>query len=269
MQLESLFELRSFIEGKAKSDSSYELNWLLLLEMRPALNLVATMMTILQREDIYLSDIYAQWLLLIDQLKELETEYSQLLLNTIRQRFKNIFNSDCAPMIACIWMDPRYQISLNEEEKQIAKEHLTGLYERIVKMKENESDGDSQSAEEDDNVSKLEKLMKGYERESKKHANAILIGDILESFNNLERMSSKTDPLKFWSTKKVSAPQMHMLSQIVFAVPGTQAAIERNFSALNRTLTKFRSQLSDETLERILFMKCNHSLFGQNLFDNL
>lgn len=93
--------------------------------------------------------------------------------------------------------------------------------------------------------------------------------DILESFNNLERMSPKTDPMTFWESKKNSTPQLYRLSKILFAVPGTQATIERNFSALNKILTKFRSAMSDETLERITFMKCNELLFGQNLFDNL
>lgn len=261
--------MKGFIENLAKTDSSFELDWTLLLEMAAALNLVATTMTSLQRENIYLSDIYAEWLLLTDQLAELGTPYSQILLHAIKKRFTNIFNTDCAPMIACVWMDPRYQVSLNAEEKQIAKEHLIGLYERIIKTKENENNQeDSSKLKENANVSRLEKIMKGYERESIANARSIQLTDILESFDNLERMSPTIDPLNFWYNKKMSAPQMFTLSKIIFAVPGTQAAIERNFSALNKTLTKFRSALSDDTLERILFMKCNRSLFGQNLFDD-
>lgn len=264
-----MFKLKNFIEDLAKTDPAFELNWALLADMGAALNLVATTMTALQREDIYLSDVYAEWLLLIDRLKELGTEYGQALLEATQKRFKNIFDSDCEPMLACIWMDPRYQVSLNAEQKQIAKQHLVGLFERISKTTEDEIDEKSIEIDANASVCRLEKLMKNYEIESKIEARVINMTDILESFDNLERMSPKIDPLKFWGDKKISAPQMYTLSKIIFAVPGTQAAIERNFSALNKTLTKFRSSLSDETKERILFMKCNHVLFGQNLFENL
>lgn len=237
--------------------------------MGAALNLVAITMTALQREDIYLSDIYAEWLLLIDQLEELETEYSRTLLQVVRHRFENIFSLESELMIACIWMDPRYQLSLNAEEREMAKVHLIGLYERISKTKNDESDKYTAQLEANASICRLEKLMKGYESESIKSARAIHISDILESFNNLERMSPKIDPQKFWSSKKMPSPQMYTLSKVIFAVPGTQAAIERNFSALNKTLTKMRARLSDETLERILFMRCNRSLFGENLFVDL
>lgn len=59
------------------------------------------------------------------------------------------------------------------------------------------------------------------------------------------------------------------MAKIVCAVPGLQSAIERNFSALNKTLTKFRAALSDEALERILFLRCNRSLFGENEFKDV
>lgn len=123
-----MFKLKSFIEKLAINDSIYELDWDLLNEMGAALNFVAITITALQREDIYLSDVYAEWLLLIDQMKELRTEYCETLLKNIQTRFGNIFGQRCEPMLACISMDPRYQLSLNEGEKRIAKEHLNGLY---------------------------------------------------------------------------------------------------------------------------------------------
>lgn len=261
--------LRTFIENQAKADAAFVLDWPLLLEMGAGLDLVATTITAIQRENIYLSDIYVEWLVLIDQLKELRTEYSRALLGRIRERFKNICGPDCLPMLACIWMDPRYQLSLDAEEKDIARNHLIALYERISNTKASEIEEDAVEDGLNANIWRREKLMKEYENKSNQNALEVRIGDILESFNSMARISPKIDPLKYWSSKSDAAPQMYTLSKIVFAVPGTQAAIERNFSALNKTLTKFRAALSDETLERILFMKCNHSLFGQNLFDEV
>lgn len=237
--------------------------------MKSALAITATTMTASQGEGIYLSDIYAEWLLLMDKMQELGMDYSQILLSALRRRFTNIFSSECAPMLACVWMDPRYQVSLNAEQKQIAKKHLTSLYERITHTTQQASEDESVNHDENANICRLEKLMKSYEIESNAKAKNVEINDILESFDSLDRNPPQTDPVKFWTDKKMSAPQMYTLSRIVFAVPGTQATIERNFSTLNRTLTKFRSGLSDETLERILFMNRNSALFGQNLFDDL
>lgn len=257
-----MFKLQNFIEKLAEKNHQFQLDWPLLHEIGPALDLVANCMTVLQKEDICLSDVYAQWLLLIDQLEELTTEYSTHLLHAIRKRFSNIFGSDCEPMLACIWMDPRYQITLSPEHKKIARTHLMGVYERISKIEEIGTDPTERNENATD--ARLEKLMKAYEEKKKTMAKAFCLSDILESFNDMERVSTDTNPWKYWNDRKMSSPQMYVLAQVIFAVPGTQAAVERNFSALNQTLTKFRARLSDETLERILFMRCNESLFDQN-----
>lgn len=265
--------MKNHIENLAKTDSVYGLDWDLLNEIGASLNLVANSMTALQRQDILLSDVYAQWLLLMDQLHELGTDFSQALLTSIRARFSNIFKTDCEPMLACIWLDPRYQLTLTTEEKEVAKRHLIGLYERLSKMEEDEHNAGTATElidnEENEHESRLEKIMKSYEKEANANGRAIQMSEILDSFDNMERMPTRTDPRKYWRDRKMSAPQIYSLSKIILAVPGSQAAVERNFSTLNRTLTKFRSGLSDDTLERILFMSCNRALFDKNLFDSL
>lgn len=94
--------MKNFIEELADTDSAFAIDWDLLSEMAPALNLVAVAMTKLQREDILLSDIYAEWIVLFDDLNSLQTAYSQTLLEAIRNRFANIFGPECHPMLACI-----------------------------------------------------------------------------------------------------------------------------------------------------------------------
>lgn len=261
--------MRNFIEDLAKNNSAFELDWDLLLEMAPALNLVAVTMTKLQRENILLSDIYAEWIVLFDDLHELKTDYSKVLLEAIRNRFVFIFGPECHPMLACVWMDPRYQLMLSTNEKEIAMAHLLGLYERISAMEEDnivKSDAcESHQEHQDESGSRLEKFMEAFEKGSNVNRESIEMGEILESFNNMDRMPTKIDPRKYWRERKMSAPQMYTLSKVVFAVPGSQAAVERKFSFLSHTLTKFRNSLSDETLERILFMRSNSDLFNLKL----
>lgn len=267
-QLQRIFQLRNFIEDLAGTDPAYELDWNLLSEMAPALNFVAITMTKLQREDILLSDIYAEWLVLFDELHELQTDYSKILLESIRNRFAMIFGLECHPMLACVWMDPRYQLTLSNDEKEMAMEHLLNLYERISAMEEDdivESDACETQEHENGSNSRLERLMKAFEKESTVKHESIQIKEILSTFNNMERMPTIIDPRKYWRERKMSAPQMYTLSKVVFATPGSQAVVERKFCLLSHTLTKFRNSLSDETLERILFMRSNSDLFNLKL----
>lgn len=162
--------MRKHIENLAKTDFVYELDWDLLSEMGASLNLVANATVALQRQDILLSDVYAQWLFLMDQLQELGTDFSQALLTAVRTRFSNIFNINCEPMLACIWLDPRYQLTLTTEEKIFAKRHLIGLYERFSKMEEDEHNAGTATElidnKESECESRLEKIMKSYEKEA-------------------------------------------------------------------------------------------------------
>lgn len=266
-----MIKLRPFIEKLAITDPIFQLDWDLIEEMAESLDIVAITVTVLQRENIILSDVYGAWLSLIQKLKKLNSNYSNILLNAIEIRFKNITGPQCAPMLACIWLDARFQLSLDTRQTEIAKEHLISLYERV---KETHEDKSKSSAPEHTILSEetdpLELFMQSFEVKSVVHKPPkVAFADLLESFDSMKRMPVASDPLKYWKAKENDYPEMYMLVKIVFAVPGSQSAIERNFSALNKTLTKFRASLSDETVERILFLRCNRSLFGPNGYDSI
>lgn len=272
-QLQSLIKLKSFIEKLAENDSSFLLEWDLILEIATALGPVAATTKALQRENIILSEVYGEWLLLIQKLKQLDSAYSKLLLKAIENRFKNIFGSQCAPMLACVWLDPRYRVSLSTHQKKIAKEHLVDLYNRAC-MTSKEKDGENPTTDQTIHANEdtiiLETLLQDFELKTAAQATpATAFVDLLEEFDAVKREPLTCNPLMYWKDKRSKYPDMYMLAKILFAVPGTQAAIERNFSSLNKILTQFRSRLSDETLERTLFLRCNRSLFGSNAFDDI
>lgn len=106
-------------------DSSFEIDWDLIEEMAESLNIVADTITVMQRENIILSDVYGAWLSLIQKFKELKSNSSKILLDAIEIRFKNIAGPQCAPMLACIWLDPRFELSLDAHQQEIAKEHFS------------------------------------------------------------------------------------------------------------------------------------------------
>lgn len=74
-------------------------------------------------------------------------------------------------------------------------------------------------------------------------------------------MSADSCVLDFWEQKKPSEPHLYALAQVVLAASCTQVSVERAFSALGLILTERRERLSEENLERILFVKLNDELF--------
>lgn len=173
-------------------------------------------------------------------MKKKSSTYSKILLTAVEIRFKNIFGPQCAAMLACIWIDPRFQVSLNARQKEIAKELLISLYARVS---ENEGKNANESTTEqtghtNEGENTLELLMQTFELKSTVlNPPTIAFAEFLETFNAMKTMPLTCDPLEYWKAKQSGYPKMYMLATILFAVPGTQAAIERNFSSLNRSLT--------------------------------
>lgn len=65
------------------------------------------------------------------------------------------------------------------------------------------------------------------------------------------------DLINYWHERKYTYPFLKKLAYIVHAVPATQVSVERAFSALRLILTDQRCNLSDEKMQKIMFIKLN------------
>lgn len=54
---------------------------------------------------------------------------------------------------------------------------------------------------------------------------------------------------------------LYDLARTIYAVAPTEVSVERNFSTLDFVLNKRRTNLLDENLEMVLFLKLNKSLY--------
>lgn len=80
-----------------------------------------------------LSDVFGALLKLKRQLRKFSTKPIAInLLTQIESRENTIIK--CPAMFACLYLDPRYQCALDEQEVQIAKKHLMQLYEKIQSL---------------------------------------------------------------------------------------------------------------------------------------
>lgn len=72
-----------------------------------------------------------------------------------------------------------------------------------------------------------------------------------------KRLDVEEDLLKYWESKKYQHPWLYKLARFVHGVPATQVSVERSFSALRLILSDLRYNISDEHLEKLMFVKLN------------
>lgn len=76
----------------------------------------------LQEEQLLVGDFLEAWLRCKIDTKSINSSPAQSLYTAMEQREENLFNS---PAILCrIFMDPRWQLLLSNEQKLVAEEHL-------------------------------------------------------------------------------------------------------------------------------------------------
>lgn len=84
---------------------------------------------------------------------------------------------------------------------------------------------------------------------------------ILNEFDG-EKLAFTASMLDYWESKRDSHPELYKLASVMMAIPPTQTAVERVFSALALVLTSHRTNLGDEILENILLVRLNHNLLS-------
>lgn len=77
-----------------------------------------------------------------------------------------------------------------------------------------------------------------------------------------EWLPMKHSFMKFWQDSKDKYPELYKLAMTIYSIPPTEVQIERDFSVLDRILTKLRMKLSAEMIEAILMINLNQDLFS-------
>lgn len=79
--------------------------------------------------------------------------------------------------------------------------------------------------------------------------------DIINSFDNIKRLSPRTDVLQFWHNH--TEKELKSIAEIVLAAPATQVSVERAFSTLKFILSDLRASVDEDLLEDILLLNLN------------
>lgn len=227
-----------------------------------------------QNASFTLSDFYGSWLRMERKLKTIIeapnalTNFAQTLMEKIAERKSSLLNNQA--LLCAVYLDPRYKHRLTSDEVSIAKIALEMLYLRAKKAQELTVQTDSSANVKEDSFEN-ECVGSGMQRvfpRSNKQKKATVasidradIGDAFAAYENVDRCHHEDSILEFWFATKDEHPVIYVLACIIFAIPPTQATVERAFSALGYIYNPLRTKLSERMLEDILMIYLNKELY--------
>ncbi|KAL4090652.1 hypothetical protein QTP88_025446 [Uroleucon formosanum] len=249
--IERIQYLKEFIqimvanEPKLKNISLNNFDWQQVKILAKTLLPVKLCTKKLQSEQLTLSDFYSAWISCKIETRTLENLFSNKLVKCMENREQSIMNNKV--LLAAIFLDPRFKVTLNEIQYDMAISHLIStwvyLKDNKINSKDNHESMEDQMAESDNsdfnqNSDRLEQFLQ--ERESVEVS-----------------CSSQNSTSTFWKSMEDTYPELYILTKIVFAVPSTQVSVEQLFSGLKFILSPYRSNITSTNLESQLIVRTN------------
>lgn len=258
--LERLLELRSFCDDMSTTIPELHMSsndWIQSKLIVSALKPAKISTKLFQSELMTAGDFPGAWLKLEIDTEKVNTTFSKTLLKNMLVRENLLFESEA--ILTSIFLDPRYKLTLTEEQILKARNNLLRTYETIKKLNKTdqnlESQVDSNSSEEMDEA---EILLKQNDKNAKSQSvSAVHIRAQIYSYWRESRIKKSECILKFWAKKKFDFLDLYSIAVNVLAVPTTQVAVERAFSALKFILSPSRANLSEKMLADILYIRSN------------
>lgn len=245
--------------------------WSKLSEIKDILKIPAEATVIIQNPSYTLSDFFCTWIRMEVRLERLQknqiqrTNFAKILRRKLDERKCSVLKHPT--MLCAIYLDPRLQEELNENEIRIAKMTLADLHERIIDLKEKhlanpEDDGEEKPNSSLDEYFAEKRLQKSKENNNCKRSEFM---QTLDSFRySLQSADTRTvlekSIIHFWEMRKLSNEKLYDVAQVIYAIPPSQAAVERSFSTLSFVFNDKRVKLAQQTLENILLIKLNHDI---------
>lgn len=264
--------------------------WLVLKEVVSVLQIVHNVTIFFQQKKLTLSDVYGRWLgmeLHLDAYSKRSTKtvLAKLLFEETKTRKIKIFDN---PLMACaLYLDPRFHMELHRsyhDKVAEAKETMLTIWRRlnIIHPNDNNSmvetakiDSSNDSSFEFDELLAVQKhLQRGNGNDEHQNTeneelqnNSISTRkhcEDIETIINLfqpEAIPLNSSILDYWENMKEKERELYRIASVVFSVPPTEVAIERDFSHLDSVFTKRRGNLCHSRLEDIFVIHLNRDLF--------
>jgi hypothetical protein len=188
-----------------------------------------------QSDEIFVSDIYEQWVVLQTEVGDLFIPESQKahIQKEITKRW-NFLKSDCHKI--GYFLDPRYcAYGMSPEEN--AETDL--LIESLLA----------------DNATNKQEVKLKYRKEIKS-----FLAYASQYANYLNDRTRDISPLSWWQTQHRNYPTINSLAVNIFSLVVSTSTVERSFKMRGNIHTKIRNRLSHETTSMLMTIKANKDL---------
>lgn len=235
--------------------------WLSIADIVNVLRIFAEKTKIVQTQTMCLSDFYGHWLTMRIALRKFQTEFGRSLMKHMMERESKLL--DNAVMAANVYLDPRFQKLLSKQRKECAVSFLKLLHLRMNGL----DDPAVQQSETENNFDESNELAKFLDEIEEQFDDEIpaprneerYIESLLDRFQ--QKGDLKTSFISFWKQEKSNHPELFRLFTAVCVVQPTQTTVERGFSSLPIVFSHLRTNLLDENLANVLFLRNNKTLY--------
>ena len=230
-------------ESNIGSEDNFNLDdslWDFIISYCKVLNTVQKALIKCYSEDMHIGDFYVQFLkckLLVEKLlKEKNHQYSYIeviaetFIESIRKTSDILLNQE--RFVTCLYLDPRFQQTLNLSQRTQANRFLRKLWTRAKiynidmpnsarKYTDNQDiDLREQKSENEDDE---DTILNQFLRQNIQNAGTRQ-SDVYYKFETLKLPFQTVDVniLKFWQDLSTREPELYALSEICFAIPATQ-----------------------------------------------
>lgn len=249
-----ILELKAFCCESSKDIKELYIedsDWLEIENVCDLLSPVYDMSQILQRSDLTASDFFFAWHSCKIKIEKKCGIHSIVFANALKKRGELMLSNP--PILACVYLDPRYQILLSNTEKKIAKNHLMIIYNKIHKITESSISRDSPNSVSEDEVEIISKQLNNQDViQSKKQ---VTVANFIDMFDGVKRISKDKNIFQFW--QNYHNDDLKKIAEVVLSVPSTQVSVERAFSTLKFVLSDLRASIDETLLEDILLLNLN------------
>ncbi|XP_042149037.1 zinc finger BED domain-containing protein 4-like [Ixodes scapularis] len=226
--LERLIERKPFCIDMGKSSTDFGVSdetWAaiegIIASLRPAK--VAT--KALQKEQLSLGDFFGIWQQCSLETAKIDCVLAQRLTSSLKQRLKSLLQNDVFQ--ACVFLDPRFNVLLLEDEKKSARDHLMKTWVALKKVQKpflvapaSASSGEESTAGDSDDD--LDALLRLKEAASRTHQASLKAADtsirpLLDSFLREPRLKRSEDIFKYWENQKGLKPELYEVAEQTLA----------------------------------------------------
>uniref|UniRef100_A0A667YW07 BED-type domain-containing protein n=1 Tax=Myripristis murdjan TaxID=586833 RepID=A0A667YW07_9TELE len=186
-----------------------------------------------------------------------------VFLNTVRDSFDRRFlprdtETASQPAVVAAVLDPRHKKLrfLSPDVRAASKTHMEEIFEKEKEMAR--ARPGEQETEDEPGAKKHKSAMAfllgaPYHVEEQEENSE----SELEQYLSLPAIPLEADPLEWWKKHEQQYPIMSRLARKFLCIPATSVASERVFSAAGQAVSKLRSRLLPDNVDKLIFLNKN------------